>query len=82
MDSEDLQPPPPDFREKFVEMGWSDIENHYKVHAKTIRRWIDEEGREALIAARSAHVEERRRQHRAERRRLMTVERQRRYGGG
>ena len=47
---------PDDFREQFILQGWDTICWHYRAHWLTIKRWIDEEGRESLKAARAAHV--------------------------
>lgn len=51
------RPKPNDFRETFIALGWECIEEHYQTNWRVIRRWIDMEGREDLIAARRAHVE-------------------------
>lgn len=52
------RPKPNDFRERYIEMGWEWIVEHYRTNWKVVARWIDEEGREELKAARAAHVEE------------------------
>lgn len=52
------RPKPADFRETYIAMGWDGIEEHYGTNWRVVRRWIEEEGREALRAARSAHVRE------------------------
>lgn len=50
------RPKPADFRERYIEMGWDGIDEHYQTNWRVIRRWIDEEGREELSAARTEHV--------------------------
>lgn len=47
---------PDDFREQYILQGWETICWHYRANWKTVRRWIDEEGREDLKAARALHV--------------------------
>lgn len=37
-------------------MDWQDIVDHYGTSWRVIVRWIDEEGREGLKAARAAYV--------------------------
>jgi hypothetical protein len=46
------RPCPADFRERFLEMGWDGIEDHYGTNWRVIRRWIAEAGGEELRAAR------------------------------
>lgn len=48
-------------------MGWDGIEEHYGTNWRVIRRWIEVEGRDDLIAARAAYVEEQRLERRRER---------------
>ncbi|OQW44359.1 MAG: hypothetical protein A4S16_03465 [Proteobacteria bacterium SG_bin6] len=50
------RPRPPDFRATFISLGWSGVGQHYGASDRVIRRWIDEEGRAELVAARAAHV--------------------------
>jgi hypothetical protein len=50
------RPRPDDFRATFIAMGWDGIDEHYRTNWRVIRRWMQEEGREELIAERSAHV--------------------------
>ncbi len=52
------RPCPPDFRDRFIELGWEDIAEHYATNWRVIARWIDETGREDLRAARAAYVAE------------------------
>lgn len=47
---------PPDFRERYIELGWHVVDEHYRAHWRTIARWIDETGRSELKAARAAYV--------------------------
>ena len=49
-------PCPPDFRDRYIELGWEDIAEHYATNWRVIARWIDETGREDLRAARAAYV--------------------------
>lgn len=49
------RPCPPDFRERFIEMGYSkEIEEHYRTNWRVIRRWIEEAGGDDLRAERAA----------------------------
>lgn len=50
------RPRPADFREIFIRLGWGDIEDHYRANCYTVRRWMDEVGRDELIADRAAYV--------------------------
>lgn len=68
------RPKPADFREVYIAIGWDGIEDHYQTNWRVIRRWIDEEGREGLVAARAEYVAQERRECQARRR-----ERARRY---
>lgn len=52
---------PADFRDRYLEMGWDGIEDHYATNWRVIRRWILEEGREQLRADRAAVVAQARR---------------------
>lgn len=51
------RPKPADFRQVYLQIGWDGIEEHYATNWRVIRRWIEEEGREGLIAERAAFVE-------------------------
>ena len=51
-----MRPCPGDFAERFEELGWEGIEEHYRTNWRVIRRWIDECGRDELRAARADHV--------------------------
>jgi hypothetical protein len=48
------RPCPPDFRERFLEMGWDGIDEHYRTNWRVIYRWIEQCGGEALRAERRA----------------------------
>lgn len=50
---------PPDFRQRFVELGWELIGEHYRTNWRVVRRWIAETGREDLTAARQTFVRQR-----------------------
>lgn len=50
------RPKPDDFRVRYIEMGWDGLDEHYRCNWRCIRRWIMEEGREQLRAARAAAV--------------------------
>ena len=50
---------PPDFRERFIELGWEGIEDHYSTNWRCIRRWIEQCGGVDLRRARAAYVQER-----------------------
>lgn len=64
-----LRPMPDDFRETFIRLGWvaREIELEYGAHWRTIVRWIDEAGRDELIAARAEYVRQRREDRRSQR---------------
>ena len=47
------RPCPADFRERFIEMGWSkELQEHYRTNWRVIRRWIEMSGGDELRAAR------------------------------
>lgn len=46
------RPLPRDFRERFLEMGWDGIEDHFNTNWRVIRRWIEEAGGDELRAER------------------------------
>ena len=50
------RPCPPDFRERYIEMGWHYVDAHYGANWRTVARWIDETGRQELKEARAAYV--------------------------
>lgn len=60
------RPKPRDFRERYVEIGWDGIVEHYGTNWRVVCRWMEEEGREGLIAARAAFVEAKREARRLE----------------
>lgn len=47
---------PADFRERYIELGWETIQEHYRAGWPVIARWIDECGRDELKAARAEYV--------------------------
>ena len=53
------RPKPHDFRDRYIEMGWDGLDEHYRCNWRCIRRWINEEGREDLVAARADAVRRR-----------------------
>lgn len=57
------KPPPKDFVETFIEMGY-DAERYYQCRWPVFRRWIDESGGEELLEKRRAYVRENRCPHR------------------
>ena len=61
------RPKPADFRAAYVEMGWSEIVDHFRTNWRVVVRWIEEEGREELAAARAVRVAEKRRERAAAR---------------
>ena len=65
------RPKPADFRETYIRMGWDGIDEHYGTNWRVIRRWIEEEGRLKLIAARAAFVEAQRADRRSRRKRYV-----------
>jgi hypothetical protein len=46
------RPCPADFRDRFIEMGWDGIEDHYRTNWRVIRRWIEQCGGDELRARR------------------------------
>lgn len=46
------RPCPPDFRERYIELGWGEILEHYRAGWPVIARWIDQSGQEELKSAR------------------------------
>jgi len=46
------RPCPSDFRDRFLEMGWDGIEDHYHTNTRVIRRWIEQSGGDELRAER------------------------------
>jgi hypothetical protein len=52
------RPKPADFRATYISMGWDGLEDHYRTNWRVIRRWIEEEGRDELRAARAEHVQQ------------------------
>jgi hypothetical protein len=50
------RPKPSDFRTIYIQMGWDGIMDHYGCSRDCVSRWIEEEGRDDLFAARRAHV--------------------------
>jgi hypothetical protein len=65
------RPKPGDFRVIYIRMGWDGIEEHYGTNWRVIRRWIEMEGRDGLIAARAAYVEAKREESRQRRKRYV-----------
>jgi len=47
---------PDDFRERYLEMGWDGIAEHYRTNWRRICRWIDESGGQELRLARAEYV--------------------------
>ena len=49
------RPCPPDFRDRFLEMGQSkELDEHYHTNWRCVRRWIEESGGDELRAERRA----------------------------
>jgi hypothetical protein len=49
-----LRERPADFREQFIRLGW-DCVDHYSTSWKVVARWLEEEGRAAVLADRKAY---------------------------
>ena len=47
------RPPPRDFRERYAEIGWGGIVEHYRTNWRCVARWIEECGGDELRARRS-----------------------------
>lgn len=47
---------PPDFDTKFVELGRLQCEEHYHARRTTITAWLNERGKQRLVAERAANV--------------------------
>jgi hypothetical protein len=45
--------PPADFRDRYLEMGWDGIDEHYRTNWRVIRRWIEDCGGDELRRARA-----------------------------
>jgi hypothetical protein len=45
---------PFDFRDQFTRLGWDTVD-HYSTSWKVVSRWLDEEGRAAVLADRKAY---------------------------
>lgn len=67
------RPVPADFRDAYIRMGWDGIDEFFGTNWRVIRRWIELVGRDELIAARAAYVEEQRAIRRERRNRLTAV---------
>lgn len=52
------RPCPPDFRDRFIELGWEAIGEHYRAGWAVIARWIDRAGGDDLRQARAARAAE------------------------
>lgn len=50
------RPMPPDFRDRWPQVGWEGAREEWGAHSRSIARWIDEAGRTDMIAARKAYV--------------------------
>jgi hypothetical protein len=50
------RPVPQDFVEVFVRVGWGGIESHYRVHARTVAKWMAICGRDGLVKMRRDYV--------------------------
>jgi len=53
------RPKPDDFHDRYVEHGWGWIMDHYEAGRATVMRWIEEEGRDELYAARREYLRKR-----------------------
>jgi hypothetical protein len=51
-----LRPCPTDFVEIYLQIGWDGIEDHYRAHKLTIKRWVQECGGDELKARRREAV--------------------------
>lgn len=51
-----MRPCPADFRQRYIELGWPDVQDHYRAGWPVIARWIDQCGRAELTVARAAYV--------------------------
>jgi hypothetical protein len=54
------RPCPPDFVEVYLQIGWDGIEDHYRAHKLVIKRWVAENGGDALKARRREAVRSKR----------------------
>lgn len=54
------RPVPRDFEQRWPELGWSGAEAYWSAHARSIVRWLDDAGRDRLIAERSRFLREQR----------------------
>lgn len=51
-----LRPKPDDFRATYIRLGKPAVIEHYRAHWKTIKRWVEEEGKDELRKARAEYV--------------------------
>lgn len=51
---------PPDFEERWPEFGWGAAEEFWHAHARQIVRWLEQCGKDRMVARRAAHVAEKR----------------------
>lgn len=49
------RPKPLNFRDVFIRTGWRGSEEEFRAHGSMVARWVDEEGRKELLAARLAY---------------------------
>lgn len=54
------RPVPVDFPDTFIRVGWGGIEKHYRVHAKTVKRWLQICDYDALRKRRAEYVKQQR----------------------
>lgn len=47
-----IRPCPPDFVDVYLQIGWDGIEDHFRAHKHTIKRWVQECGGDELKARR------------------------------
>lgn len=50
------RPCPKDFEQRFIELGWDGIKDAFHANTRTIARWLDECGKERLVALRDEHL--------------------------
>lgn len=50
------RPLPPDFERVFVTMGWRGVERTFRSRAEVNQRWLNQAGRDRLLAARRAYL--------------------------
>lgn len=52
-----FRPIPADFVERWPELGWDGAKAEWRVHARSIERWLDESGRDRMVLRRKRYLD-------------------------